>query len=224
MHLPWGIRLQCPKHQNLIPSKTGIGAEFLIAAVDSFKNRRPGGEDISVVMKNVEHNDLPYAGKVTDNSDGTYSVTYSITVSSTYSVSITFNSVLAAGSPHTLVVQAQIADETLTYAYGNFKTIMTGRTHILFVQTRDRYGNYISSSPEEFPKGNDLIEFEYCSTLGETCEGRQGCVCNGGDRNPDVAIEVLEFAMHVHNLLFLFLFCSACPSRPLFRRGVRFCT
>jgi hypothetical protein len=43
--------------------ETGIGAEFVIAAVDSFMNRRPGGEDISVVMTNNEQLDLPRAGK-----------------------------------------------------------------------------------------------------------------------------------------------------------------
>ena len=40
----------------------GVGAEFVIAAVDSFMNRRPGGEDISVVMTNLEQTDLPRAG------------------------------------------------------------------------------------------------------------------------------------------------------------------
>jgi hypothetical protein len=176
--------------QGLTLTTAGVGAEFIIAAVDSFMNRRPGGEDISVVMTNLEQADLPRAGKVSDNSDGTYSVSYSITVSSTYAVSITFNSVLAAGSPHNLFVQAQAADETLTYAYGNFRTIMTGRTHTIFVQTRDRYGNYISTNPEEFPEGSDLIEFEYCAAIGETCQDKEGCICNDGETNPNVAIEV----------------------------------
>lgn len=171
--------------------RTGIAAEFTIAAVDSFMNRRPGGEDISVIMDDVERdNDIPRAGKVTDNSDGTYTVTYSITVSSNYRMSITFNSVLAAGSPHALAVQAQEADVALTYAYGNFRKVMTGRTHTIFVQTRDRYGNYISTDPEEFPDGSDEINLEYCIEIGDTCEGKEGCVCNGGVPNPDVAIEV----------------------------------
>jgi hypothetical protein len=170
---------------------TGIAAEFMIEAVDSFTNRRPGGEDISVILRDLESSDGKHrAGKVTDNSDGTYTVTYSITVSSTYHLSITFNSVLAAGSPHTLTVQAQTADESLTYAYGNFRKVMTGRTHTIFVQTRDRYGNYISTDPDEKPDGSDYIKLEYCNTVGDTCEGKENCVCNDGIESPDVAIQV----------------------------------
>jgi len=176
--------------QGLTLTTSGVGSEFTIAAVDSYMNRRPGGEDISVVMDNMKQLDLPRAGKVTDNSDGTYTVTFAITVSSTYSISITFNSVLAAGSPHTLHVKAQNSDETLTYAYGNFRTIMTGRTHMMYVQTKDRYGNYISTDPEELPTGSDEIQFEYCTTIGATCEGKEGCVCNDGEPNPNVAVEV----------------------------------
>jgi hypothetical protein len=170
---------------------TGIAAEFTIEAVDSFTNRRPGGEDISVILHDLESSDgNNRAGKVTDNSDGTYTVTYSITVSSTYHLSITFNSVLAAGSPHKLTVQAQTADVSLTYAYGNFRKVMTGRTHTIFVQTRDRYGNYISTDPDEKPDGDDKIELEYCNTVGDTCKGKESCVCNDGIASPDVAIQV----------------------------------
>lgn len=61
--------------------------------------------------------------------------------------------------------------------------MMTGRTHTIFVQTRDRYGNYISADPEEFPEGADLVEFEFCSTVGETCEDKEGCVCSDGEVN-----------------------------------------
>ena len=121
---------------------------------------RTGGQavrDISVVTTKHDQTDAPHAGKITDNSDGTYLVSYSITVSATYSLVITFNSVLAAGSPHYLTVQAQTSDESLTYAYGNFRTVMTGKTRNIFVQTRDRFGNYISSDPAEFPDGSDEI-------------------------------------------------------------------
>jgi hypothetical protein len=170
---------------------TGIAAEFTIAALDSFMNRRPGGEDISVIMDDLESSsDIPRAGKVMDNSDGTYTVTYSITVSSTYHLSITFNSVLAAGSPHRLAVLAQEADVSLTYAYGNFRSVMTGRTHTIFVQTRDRYGNFISTDPDESPEGSDQVILEYCTTVGETCVGKDACVCADGEANPDVAIQV----------------------------------
>jgi hypothetical protein len=62
-------------------------------------------------------------------------------------------------------------------------SVMTGRTHTIFVQTRDRYGNYISADPEEFPEGADLVEFEFCSTVGETCEDKEGCVCSDGEVN-----------------------------------------
>ena len=173
--------------------RTGIAAEFTISAVDSYLNRRPGGEDISVIMDDLERDDdIPRAGKVTDNSDGTYTVTYSITVSSTYSMSITFNSILAAGSPIPFAVRARQAHVPFTYAYGNFLKVMTGRTHTIFVQTRDRYGNYISTDPDEVPLGSDIVRLEYCASVGLTCEGKEGCVCNDGEANPDVAIEVSE--------------------------------
>ena len=88
---------------------------------------------------------------------------------------------------------------------------MTGRTHTIFVQTRDRYGNYISTDPEEYPEGSDLIEFEYCSTVGQTCEGKEGCVCNDGEANPDVAIEVARDAISLRRPCLSVVSCWPAP-------------
>jgi len=71
--------------------------------------------------------------------------------------------------------------------------VTTGRTHTVFVQTKDRYGNYISTDPLESPEGADRIEFEYCLTIANGC-GKNGadagCVCGGGIQSVNVAIGV----------------------------------
>ena len=83
---PTNQRSSIASGQGLTLSTSGVSAGFVIAAVDSFMNRRPGGEDISVIMQNTESIDLPLAAKVEDNSDGTYTVSYTITVSSNYAM------------------------------------------------------------------------------------------------------------------------------------------
>jgi len=56
----------------------------------------------------------------------------------------------------------------------------------------DKYGNYISTDPKEFPDGSERIEFEYCMTLGSGCQegSLESCICNGGVKSTNVAIEV----------------------------------
>jgi hypothetical protein len=70
---------------------------------------------------------------------------------------------------------------------------------MMYVQTKDRYGNYISTDPDELPTGSDEIQFEYCTTIGTTCEGKEGCVCNDGEPNPNVAVEVKKNFVHSQN-------------------------
>jgi len=81
----------------------------------------------------------------------------------------------------------------LTYPSRIFMNVTTGRTHTVFVQTKDRYGNYISTDPLESPEGADRIEFEYCLTIANGC-GKNGadagCVCGGGIQSVNVAIGV----------------------------------
>jgi len=174
-------------------STAGITSTFLINSVDAFQNLRPGGDDMSVVFRLAGSVDIPNAGKVLDNNDGSYVVQYAITQAGQYSVSISVNGVVGVGSPFNLKVEAQLADTALTYSYGEFLDAKTGKTFSVYVQTRDRYGNFISTDPSLFPLGSDTIALEYCKTtvLGGTCAPTDTqCTCQGGQRNTDVSIIV----------------------------------
>lgn len=174
-------------------STAGITSTFTINSVDAFRNLRPGGDDMSVVFRLAGSLDIPNAGKVLDNNDGSYLVQYAITQAGRYRVSISVNGVVGVGSPFDLKVEAQLADTALTYAYGEFLDAMTGKTFSVYVQTRDRYGNFISTDPKLFPQGSDTIALEYCreTVLGGTCPTTDAqCTCQGGKLNTDVSIIV----------------------------------
>lgn len=180
-------------------STAGVSQQFIIRAVDAFQNRRPGGEDISVIMGLAGSNDVPESGKVEDNSDGTYNVQYSLTLAGAYKVTVAIAGVTGAGSPFDLTVQAQESDPLLTYAYGQLLSGKTGVGYSIFVQTRDKYGNYISADPEVYPDGQDTISFEACESIGTLdCRGQErgqlaectACSGPGGKLNNDLAIRI----------------------------------
>jgi len=174
-------------------STAGLTSTFMINSVDAFQNLRPGGDDMSVVFRLAGSTDIPSAGKVSDNNDGSYMVQYAITQAGRYTVSISVNGVVGVGSPFDLRVEAELADTSLTYAYGEFLDASTGKTFSVYVQTRDKYGNFISTDPAAFPDGNQNVQLEYCSdpNLGGTCPATDAqCTCQGGTKNNDVSIIV----------------------------------
>ena len=169
----------------------GVSSTFSITSVDDFQNLRPGGDDMSVVFRLAGSLDIPNAGKVSDNNDGSYLVQYAITQAGRYTVSISVNGVVGVGSPFELKVEAQLADTALTYSYGEFFDASTGKTSSIYVQTRDKYGNFISTDPTLFPAGSDDVKLEYCRSvvLGGACAPTNTlCACQGGTLNPDVSI------------------------------------
>ena len=58
---------------------------------------------------------------------------------------------------------AEVAEVEMTYAYGNFLKTKTGQTFFVLVQTRDKYGNFLTSSDE-------TITFESCSKFDDVGE------------------------------------------------------
>jgi hypothetical protein len=124
-----------------------------------------------------------------DNSDGSYSANYLITQAGKYRVRIEIGGTLGARSPYVLNVNTEVADRSLTYAYGQFVGIKTGFTSELYVQTRDRYGNHIRADAATFPPGavnggDQGISFELCKTVLTLNEG----ACGGGDQYTSVGI------------------------------------
>jgi len=79
---------------------------------------------------------------------------------------------------------AQGASIEMTYAYGTFLTTRTGFIFTVFVQTRDQYGNQLTSDTEN-------VVFESCKSVGGGCGEASTCSCggDGGIENPDVTVE-----------------------------------
>jgi hypothetical protein len=177
-------------------STAGVAAGFTITAQDQFGNRRPGGDSISALMqlwdqsidKPVSDVD-PNTGSVTDNSDGSYAVSYSITRAGMYQLDIQFAGNGGAGSPYALLVSSGPADIEMTYVYGQLLTVNAGSPSLIYVQTRDGFGNNIIADPTEFPFGTENIEFELCLSVPKE-NFKSPDTCGGGEEELGVGIEV----------------------------------
>ena len=189
-------------------STAGVASSFVITAKDQFRNRRPGGDTISVLMgkwscKGVDASlcvskgaledpsEDPKTGTVVDNSDGSYSTSYIITAAGKYRLSIDIAGTRGAGSPFLLTIETEAADKSLTYAYGRLQGIAAGKTSELYVQTRDRYGNHIRADLDAFPPGEvnggtEDIQFELCLSLGEDDSAK----CAGGEVYAGVGVTI----------------------------------
>lgn len=132
-------------------STAGSIGTFLITAKDSFQNRRPGGEAVTSLMRywsntstyfgEQDPSALPQTGRVIDNNDGSYAVTYRITKAGLYQHAISLVAAVGAGSPVFLHVSSDVADATRTYVYGTLLSLETGKPSTIYIQTRDKYGN-----------------------------------------------------------------------------------
>lgn len=162
----------------------GVSSTFIVTGQDKYTNRIAGGSDINALLTNIADWSIT-PSQVQDNQDGTYSCTYVTSTTGTYFVNVTLNGFGIGDSPFTLVVFAQGASIDNTYAYGTFLNTKTGIIFTVFVQTRDPYGNYLTSESED-------VIFESCITLGPGCSSdADTCTCggDGGLANPDVTIE-----------------------------------
>ena len=199
-------------------STVGTASNFVITAKDAFGNRRPGGDFISVVMREwtctnekgesylsgagdiekclrkgalTDPTKTPETGTVLDNSDGSYSTSYLITKAGTYAVSVRFSGMAGAGSPFVLKISTEVADQSRTYVYGAFQSISAGASSVLYVQTRDKFGNHVMADEEEFPLGetnggNQRIDFILCRTISND----ESSLCGGGELYTAVGVSL----------------------------------
>jgi len=178
----------------------GTIGSFVITARDAFENRRPGGDNINVIIvrwdvKNHEIADVnaaPETGTVSDNSDGSYGTVYSITRAGIYQMQIQFGAELGAGSPFLVDVKTSAADLAKTYVFGDLLKVQAGRASTCYVQTRDKYGNNIRVEPDPSdPDGPDEIDFELCTEVGDHTADTQltlNAPCKGGVKELSIGI------------------------------------
>ena len=175
-------------------STAGTSSSFIITARDEFLNRRPGGDSVSVLLTlwNVvsqaplNPSASPNTGNVVDNADGSYGTTFRLTQSGSYMVSISFAGVSGAGSPFMLEIASAPAEIALTYVYGDLLNVVAGATSTLYVQTRDKYGNFLRVDPTAYPSGSEDIVFELCQTVGNDAT----LPCLGGNQDTNVGITI----------------------------------
>ena len=75
---------------HLLEAAAGDVAEFSIQAKDVYGNNAAiGGAAFRFVARNNEDGDLSYTGKLIDNDDGTYRITYTIPTAGSYTVAVT---------------------------------------------------------------------------------------------------------------------------------------
>ena len=169
-------------------STAGVVGTFAITANDAFGNRRPGGDSISSIMELYDQASKrtftgiePVTGNVGDNSDGSYTVSYGITRAGMYRLQIQFSGTTGAGSPVFLQVKSAIADISKTYVYGQLLTVDAGFPSLIYVQTRDSFGNNIITEPiDDFPLGTEVIEFELCLSVPDDSYYSPD-TCGGGE-------------------------------------------
>jgi hypothetical protein len=192
----------------------GVASKFVITAKDAFSNRRPGGDIVAVLMElwacdgiSVDNSEgthkclqqgkkqipglSPETGTVTDNSDGSYDTEYAVTRAGQYQLSIQLAGTTGANSPFILTIYTDDAARSMTYAYGDLKSLSAGKTSALYVQTRDKFGNAIRADLAEYPLGEikggtEGIQFELCFSLGSVALDP----CGGGRQYVDVGITI----------------------------------
>ena len=195
-------------------STAGVVSKFVITAKDAFSNRRPGGDIVAVLMElwacdgiSVDNSEgakkclqkgkreipglSPETGTVTDNSDGSYDTQYAVTRAGQYQLSIQLAGTTGANSPFILTIYTDVAERSMTYAYGDLKSLSAGKTSALYVQTRDKFGNAIRADLAEHPLGEikggtEGIQFELCFDLGSEASDP----CGGGRQYVDVGITI----------------------------------
>ena len=133
----------------------------------------------------------PKTGTVVDNSDGSYVSSYIITKAGHYKLNIDFAGTGGADSPFLLTIMTEAADKSLTYAYGRLQGIAAGKTSEIYVQTRDRYGNFIRADNDVFPPGvvnggTEDVQFELCLSLGDDSTA----ACAGGKVYSGVGVTI----------------------------------
>ena len=175
-------------------STAGVVGSFTITAQDQFTNRRPGGDNINVLLTQwnmeaqmpLQPDQVPKSGTVSDNSDGSYGVSYTVTVGGMYHLAISFSGVVGADTPTYLQVRTAVADVSSTIVFGALQDVTAGSSHEVFVQTRDKYGNNLLVDPEDDPSGGEQVGLEVCLSQGSD----DSKACRGGQLELNVGITV----------------------------------
>eukprot|EP00698_Gefionella_okellyi_P019273 TRINITY_DN5888_c0_g1_i1.p1 TRINITY_DN5888_c0_g1~~TRINITY_DN5888_c0_g1_i1.p1 ORF type:complete len:5059 (-),score=1335.09 TRINITY_DN5888_c0_g1_i1:98-15274(-) len=118
----------------------GTTSSFNIIAHDQFGNKRPtGGDEFTVSLRSASAGSLQ--GDVTDNSNGSYSVNYTLTTAGQYELLVMLKGMpISAAVP--VLVQPGPADANSCVVLGaGARDFVAGQEATFVVQTRDRFSN-----------------------------------------------------------------------------------
>ncbi|KAJ3027305.1 hypothetical protein HDV00_011272, partial [Rhizophlyctis rosea] len=158
------------ERDDLTRGVAGRVGQFLIRARDEFRNLVPvPGLRFQIVMSlseglgsTVNVDRLKWS--VTDNTDGTYTGTYSTPLSGTYKLDVTLDGRSVCGSPfHVDVDAAETCASSCTASLTGLGTVEVGVVSSFVVQARDRFGNQRWS-------GGDCFATLFVGLDGGRCE------------------------------------------------------
>lgn len=122
----------------------GTPATFTIQAVDQYGYPMvTGGLQASVFLN--PPNPTEYI-QITDNQNGTYTVSYMVQQSGSYSLIVSLNEIAIRGSPYPMVVSPAPIALSNTLVTGALGGGIAGNSLAIYVQARDVYGNNITSN------------------------------------------------------------------------------
>ena len=113
-------------------------SRFAVVVCDSQGHRmRHGGDKVRVSSRGPG----PLRPSVSDELDGSYTVSYLATVSGTYSLSVSCNSAPIPGSPFTITVEPSVAHAPSCLADGaGLRVAVAGESASFFVRAHDEFG------------------------------------------------------------------------------------
>eukprot|EP00736_Rhodelphis_marinus_P003324 Rmarinus@m.14781 len=131
---------------------------FTIEAKDEFGAAETSGGDFFFVRMTGA---AVVDGVVTDLENGYYTVSLELTKSGEYSLSITLSSTDISDSPYAVTVYPTTTDPASSTVSGDVSTVSAGETGVLYIDTRDVYGNAVTT-------GGDLAELQMSGSTGTT--------------------------------------------------------
>ncbi|KAJ5075310.1 leucine-rich repeat protein soc-2 [Anaeramoeba ignava] len=123
----------------------GKQALFMITSVDKSGSTCVIGGDIYTVTLTMGETQIQ--ANVTDNNNGTYSVSYLSTKSGKYHLSVMIKGMHIAGSPFLTTVFPAAPDPLSCHAFGRgIESAIANQTSDFIIEVKDRYGNTVSDS------------------------------------------------------------------------------
>jgi len=128
---------------NLNGSVAGETGSFVIQAVDQFGYPMiTGGLTVGV---NLVPSVPDAVVNVVDNNNGTYSVTYTVTQSGSYSFNATINGTPIRNSPYAMIVSPAAVNASNSPVSGSLTGGVAGVVQALYIRARDRFGNNVTA-------------------------------------------------------------------------------